>query len=488
MASSYPRKQHTGQLKFRRWHVQTIAMLLGLTTLAGCASQPVQEQTAVVDEAIYLVASKPKPQKNPAPANTQLSTLHKRYNSTTHTDATPKKPPPPTDLWGHLQKNLSWNCTGNIRIDAHKKQLLTDKKYLKRAMVRAEPFLHHIVRRLDENDMPMELALLPLVESAYHPLAHSSARAAGIWQFIPSTGKLYGLEQNWWYDGRYDVLAATDAAIKLLKSDYSRFDDNWLHALAAYNSGATTVKRAIKRNKKDRQSTSYWHLKLPRETRHYIPKLLAWCDILKNARQYEVDLPNVPRNKPTTIALTLDRPLRLSDIAESMDMSMKELHWLNSGFKRDLTPKGRYKLLVPNTATAQQLQDRINRLPTPNNQPFIYYVRSGDTLYEIAKRYKTSIAELKKHNQVRRDGLIRIGQQLTIANASNRPDLELLHHRLHPNSPYKMWTNTHKVRKGDTLWQLARRHRTSVREIASLNNISPDGLLQPGQKLLITNK
>ena len=170
-------------------------------------------------------------------------------------------------------------------------------EYLFRTMTRAEPFLHYILEEAEKRDMPTELVLLPIVESAYQPFAYSHGRAAGIWQFIPSTGKLYGLEQNWWYDGRRDIYASTQAALNYLQNLNKLFKGDWTLALAAYNSGSGTVQRAIRKNKKKGKPTDFWHLKLPKETRAYVPKLMALKELVENSELYDISLrciPNAP--------------------------------------------------------------------------------------------------------------------------------------------------------------------------------------------------
>ena len=162
--------------------------------------------------------------------------------------------------------------------------------YLDRVAERATPYLYYIVEELEARDMPLELALLPIVESAYQPLAYSRSHAAGIWQFIPATGRRYGLKQNWWYDGRRDIVAATRAALDYLQFLHDEFDGNWQHAVAAYNAGENNVLRAIRHNRSRGRSTAFWHLGLPRETRGYVPALLAIAEIVANPGKHGVSL------------------------------------------------------------------------------------------------------------------------------------------------------------------------------------------------------
>ena len=175
-----------------------------------------------------------------------------------------------------LQKHVSW--------------FARHPEYIQRVMSRADPFLYYILEEAEKRNLPTELVLLPIVESAYQPFAYSHGRAAGIWQFIPSTGKLYGLKQNWWYDGRRDIYASTQAALNYLENLNKLFKGDWMLALAAYNSGSGTVQRAVKRNRKLKRATDFWHLKLPKETRAYVPKLLALKEIITNPEKYSVSL------------------------------------------------------------------------------------------------------------------------------------------------------------------------------------------------------
>ncbi|MGB1800988.1 MAG: transglycosylase SLT domain-containing protein, partial [Gammaproteobacteria bacterium] len=188
------------------------------------------------------------------------------------------------DLWVLIQDRLE--LERHIHKNSVKQKIswfARNQDYLDRVADRAEPYLYHIIQKLEERNMPLDIALLPIVESAFQPFAYSHAHASGIWQFISSTGKRFGLKQNWWYDGRRDIVASTDAALDYLENLHKRFNGNWFHALAAYNSGEGNVERAIRRNKKKGKPTDFWSLKLPRETRNYVPNLLAIAQVLKHS-------------------------------------------------------------------------------------------------------------------------------------------------------------------------------------------------------------
>ena len=179
------------------------------------------------------------------------------------------------DIWDRIRSGFALGTFEHTRIQQQLDWYARHPDYMNRVAERAQPYMYYIVEALKENDIPMELALLPIVESAFKPFAYSHGRASGIWQFIPSTGRHYGLSQNWWYDGRRDVYASTQSAISLLLALKREFKGDWLLALAAYNSGSGTVKRAIRRSKRKKGATDFWSLNLPKETRAYVPKLLA---------------------------------------------------------------------------------------------------------------------------------------------------------------------------------------------------------------------
>jgi len=219
-----------------------------------------------------------------------------------------------TDLWKRIGSGLTLTRNISEKTTASKLAWFTrNQAYLDRVSGRAEPYLYYIVEELEKRNMPLDLALLPIVESAYNPFAYSPSRASGIWQFIPGTGKKYGLTQNWWYDGRRDIVTATDAALNYLQKLHQEFNGDWLLALAAYNSGEGNVGKAIRRNNKAGKPTDFFSLRLPRETRGYVPSLLAVAEIVSNPGKYKITL------KP--IANT--RYFKQVDINSQIDLASK---------------------------------------------------------------------------------------------------------------------------------------------------------------------
>src|SRR5690606_25387789 len=194
-------------------------------------------------------------------------------------------------------------------------------------------YLHHIDEQADARDMPLELVLLPIVESAFDPFAYSHGRASGPWQFIPSTGKHFGLEQDWWADQRRDIVASTEAALTYLQQLADRFDGDWLLALASYNAGAGNVSRAITRNRNAGKPTDYWSLQLPRETMAYVPKLLALAQIVRDPEQFGLDVPAIA-DEPYFTSIDVGGQIDLAQAAEMADISLEELYLLNPAFNR----------------------------------------------------------------------------------------------------------------------------------------------------------
>ena len=237
------------------------------------------------------------------------------------------------DVWQRVRSQLKFEFADNNRIAAQRNWYLKHPNYMQRVAMRAKPFLHLIVEKLEQQNMPLDLVLLPIVESAFDPFAYSHGRAAGMWQFIPSTGKRFGMKQTWWYDGRRDVLASTQGAIDYLNYLVKMFDGNWLHALAAYNSGEGRVQRAIRKNKKMGKPSDFWSLDLPKETRAYVPKLLALADILDKSEQYNFEWPEI-NNIPFTQEVKVGTQIDLALAAEMAGLTLKELHALNPGYNQ----------------------------------------------------------------------------------------------------------------------------------------------------------
>lgn len=245
------------------------------------------------------------------------------------------------------KKALSAPHSNHQKVANYVKKYTRQQKTLNRMTTQAKPYLYYIVEQLEKRNMPGELALLPIIESAFRPQATSNRGAAGLWQFIPSTGRLYGLKQDNWYDGRRDITASTKAALDYLQFLHKEFDHNWMLALAAYNSGEGTVRRAIKRNKRAGKPTTFWDLNLPKETKEYVPKFLALAEVIGNAEKHSIALPAI-ENQPYFKLVNPGTHLNFQQAAKLAGMDIFKLKQLNPGYRRASThPKGPQQLLLP---------------------------------------------------------------------------------------------------------------------------------------------
>ncbi|ATA22891.1 murein transglycosylase D [Brenneria goodwinii] len=387
------------------------------------------------------------------------------------------------DLWNFIGDELKMEVPDNARIREQKMRYLKNKSYLHDVTLRAEPYMYWIVEQIKQRKMPMELVLLPIVESAFDPHATSSANAAGLWQIIPGTGRNYGLKQNQWYDGRRDVVASTTAALDMMQRLNSMFDGDWLLTVAAYNSGEGRVMKAMKANKAKGLSTEFWALALPRETSIYVPKMLALSDILKNSKKYGVSLPK-PNESRALARVDLGQQMQLTQAAEMAGLSLNKLKSYNPGYKRNVTaPNGPHYVMVPK-AHVEQLKDSLadsdiaaiqpaTRLAQSSTQESQYKVRSGDTLSTIAARLNVSTKDLQSWNNLRNTHALKVGQTLQVAQVSN------------VDSGDKAGSITYQVRKGDSLSSIAKRHGVNIADVMRWNSVIKNANIQPGDRLTL---
>jgi membrane-bound lytic murein transglycosylase D len=390
------------------------------------------------------------------------------------------------DVWKRIEYQLSLEIPNHPRLEKQKRWYLKHPRYVKQISERARPYLFHIVEALEANQLPLELALLPIVESSFDPFAYSHGQASGLWQFIPGTGKQFGLKQNWWYDGRRDVYASTQAAIKLLKYLHKRFDGDWLHALAAYNSGEGNVNKAIRRNKKQGKPTDFWSLKLPKETQAYVPKLLALASLL--AEMDSTDWLPI-ENQPYFDRVVTNAQIDLRLAASLADIDMSEFYRLNPGFNQWATaPKGPHHFLLP----VEKVTGFKNALAEiPENKRILfkpYTIKSGDSLSVIANKFNISIDLIKKNNTIRGNKII-AGKQLLIPVSSDISNKHIKLAQQHLSSKRKVSYGQQKtmikVSPGDSLWTLSRKHKVSIRNLARWNNMKTSDTLRQGKELVI---
>jgi membrane-bound lytic murein transglycosylase D len=287
-------------------------------------------------------------------------------------------------------------------IDEYRKHPLL----LKQILQRGEPYLFHIVDRLEQDGMPVELALLPVIESAFDPFATSPAGAAGIWQFMPETAAYVGLDLDWWYDGRRDIIASTDAALHYLKQLHKRFDNDWLLALAAYNAGSARVKRSLRENRNAGKPDDFWQLSLPAETRAYVPRLLALRAIIKNPHDYNISLPRLSDTRYFS-TVEIRGQIELKVAAELAEVPLSTLRQLNPGYDRSITPPDRTHTLLFPSSVASVFRERIAQLPKNMRVRSIRHkIRKGDNLSTIAQHYRTTVPALRKLNRLKGNKII----------------------------------------------------------------------------------
>ena len=465
-----------------------LCLLLISLRLVGCASvtEDVQQQAeqALEPAPIVDLNTPVALPKGPIPADAEKGTESKdlpKDNETQLADQlnqpqqTEPQPAPSIDAWQRLRQGFE--ITPNKLPYSANKQL---QRYLKNPhnlnllYEHSAPFLFHVTEQLENANLPLELALLPIVESNYDPLAYSPSHAVGLWQFIPSTATSLGLERSRWYEGRRDVIHSTAAAMTYLGYLNKQFNGNWLHALAAYNSGEGVVRKAIRKNRRLGKSTEFWSLRLPRETKNYVPQLMALAFIVKHSEELEVKLPQID-NKAYFSVVELPAQIELDKIIEVTGVDDAIFTKLNSAYRRSVTPpEPGYHVLLP-VEKSQLLSDFLATSdPATWAEYREYIVKSGDTLSHIAKRYKQTTAQIKITNRLRND-FLRIGQVLRIP-----PIGEVAVLTEYKTPP----TRTYIVSAGDTLSQIAVKHKVSISSLKRANNLTSN-LIKVGQELVI---
>ncbi len=402
-----------------------------------------------------------------------------------------KKADSSVSIWEHISKNTELHVHSKVRITMHKNWYLEHPRYFHKISKRAAPYVGYIVERLEQEDMPVDLALLPVIESAYNPFAYSHGRAAGLWQFIPMTAERFKLDNNWWYDGRRDVIASTDAAIKYLKYLHRYFDGDWLHALAAYNAGEGTLRRAIKKNAAKGYPTDFFSLKLPEETRHYVPKLLALSQLFNELSEHQLPLAEVAYGSRLAVIDTKGQ-IDISLLADLGGLPVETIQRLNPGFKRWATPPGNNGAVVVPLQLEQRYITQLASLPDSKRMKWVRYrVRSGDSLIKIAKKYDTKPDLIASTNNIK-GAFIRVGQYLMIPVAAKSLEdypLTDAQRLVAKQSSGKGKTRIeHVVAAGDTLWDIGKLYKVRYADLARWNSMAPGDTLKLGQKLVVWKK
>jgi membrane-bound lytic murein transglycosylase D len=467
-----------------------VMTLFATCLLAACQSLPNSGESTALQQApisptvTQVLQTQPSAEENAITAD-ELPEVAEALQATVTEITLAEKP---TDLWNRILLGYRLTFPHNPRVERELNWYKRHPGYIQRIQERSQPYLHFILQEIEKRDIPTEIALLPAVESAYRPFAYSPGRAAGMWQFIPSTGRYFGLKQNWWYDGRRDIVASTHAALDYLQSLSRQFDNDWELALAAYNSGAGTVRNAIRRNKKRGKPTDYWSLKLPDETSAYVPRLLALAEVFRNPQDYEITLLHIA-DEPYFTTVDIQSQLDLALAAEMADLSIQDLYLLNPGLNRWATdPDGPHKLSLP-LDKVETFLEKLSSLPVEERLTWKRYkIKQGDALSIIAKKHGTTTKVLKQINKLK-GNRIRAGKHLLIPVSSkvlNQYTFSAEQRKAAIQNRSRSGNKrSYTVKPGDSLWKIAKAHSVNHRKLAAWNGMAPGDPLKPGQKLVI---
>ncbi len=395
-------------------------------------------------------------------------------------------PAPPRDIWERLRSGYAMAPMDNDLVRAWESRYVAKPEYFSRMVERGSHYLFHIVEEIERRKMPAEIALLPMIESAYNPQAYSKAHASGLWQFIPSTGKLYGLRQNWWYDGRRDVIAATGAALDYLEKLYAQFGD-WELALASYNWGEGAVARAMSRNQAKGLPTDYASLTMPAETRNYLPKLIAVKNIIADPARFGVTLVNVP-NEPYFEVVTVRRHIDVKLAAKFAGMPLDEFKFLNPAHNKPVIMAGEEEKIVLPRDRVAAFKANLNKHEEPLVSWQAHKIKAGEHPEKIAAKYGISLTELKRVNGISGSKKFHTGLALLVpvkAGATpNLPDL--------PAPPvtmakaYKAASSKNTRRNTKTSTKPASKQAVAARAPAPAKSASPETRPAKASTALIT--
>ena len=387
---------------------------------------------------------------------------------------------PPDDLWDRIRRGFAVQDLDSPLVRQHTAYYAARPEYLQRVFDRSRLYLYHIVEEIEKRGLPTEIALLPMVESAFNPMAYSRAHASGLWQFIPGTGKRYELTQNWWYDGRRDIVDSTAAALEYLTKLYDMHGD-WQLALASYNWGENAVTRAIAKNRAANLPTDYAHLSMPAETRHYIPKLQALKNIIRDPKPFGIDLGPLP-NTPyfMTYDKVVDIDVQLA--AKLAEMPVGEFMALNPGFSRPLIRAAVTPRIVLPADKIELFLANLEKHEKSLVSWKTYHPKKGDTLESIAKKHGLSLAQLKEVNGI--SPRTRIVPSLLVVplNAAASSGMHRLPIMYAPPIPIRTQRIFHTVKAGETFASIAKRYGVAIEDLKRWNPVSRIGA---GQKLAL---
>ncbi len=459
-----------------------LALAAAALLAAGCAHSPPTR-----------IAKTEPPAAVTVPAEPPLAAPEPPPQADEPTEAEPTQvagltPAQYADLFDRMRSGFRIEDVDTRAVDIQVAWFASHPDYLERAFGRAELYLYHIVTELEARGMPLEIALLPVVESAFEPYAYSRARASGLWQFIPGTGSRYGLKQDWWYDGRRDVMESTRAALDYLQSLHDEFGGDWLLAIAAYNCGELAVEHALDVNRAKGKPLDFWSLRLPRETQAYVPKLLAMRRLVADPERFGISISPIP-NAPYFARVDTGGQIDLKLAAEIAGVTDEELYELNPAFHRWATdPAGPHYLLLPVDGARVFLQNVSQLNDDQRMRSTTYTVARGDSVASVARRFNTTANVIREMNDLPA-GVLTIGSDLRVPSTTTAlpPKVLLAAARADGRDRSARRPHVHVVHRGDTMWSIARRTGVDVNKLAVMNGMQPGDPLRAGQRLRLSN-
>jgi len=410
------------------------------------------------------------------PEINKLNTLNFNSSSSTSKSQNIKSIKAEINLWQRIYSRFDIKDENNSRSQKYEKWYSSRPEYIEKMMDRSQKYLFYVVGEVEKRGMPSEIALLPMIESAYNPIANSRSKAVGIWQFISSTGRLYGLKQDWWQDKRRNVVDATNAALDYLQKLHALFG-TWDLALAAYNAGEGTVSRAIAKNKAKGLPTDYTNLKLPRETKDYVPKLQAIKNIVSNPSQYGLYIDPIP-NKPYFTYVEAPAVIDADLAANLAEISYDEFLLLNSEHRRPLirTNEKTQRFILPINAA-----DTFVKNLSQNEKPLvswnIYQPKRNEKIKTIANKFDMEESDLIKANDLHPKKLIKPSSIILVAKKKGKEtnvsqDIGELNIQKDSKTDISASPNKYKVQPGDTLTKISKKYGISIDELKDINQIT----------------
>ena len=380
------------------------------------------------------------------------------------------------NIWEYLQVNNKIKQSNYLdeQILSYMNNHLRDIDKFEEYLNDSYYFLYFVIKELEKNNLPIELSILPYIESNYDPFSISPSGAVGMWQFMPRTGRLYELNKSWWSEDRHDPFKSTEAAVGYLKYLYQRFDGDIYLSIAAYNAGPSLVDRRINQNKRKGEDIDFWSLNLPTQTKNYVPKYIALRELILNPEKYGITLPNIPYDSVVQ-KITIPGQVEILALSEYLEIKPELLYKLNAGYtKWASAPKDESIFFIPKEKYFLFSSEKNPFNKTNDINWISHTVNKGDNLWDLAIKYDTEVDVIKEVNYLNND-LLSINDNLLIPLGKTKSNNFI---------PYEMYI----VSEGDTLWSIAKKYNLNVNDLARMNSLNKNEYLQLGQQLSIGNK